>query len=94
MRGSSGYGKTFLKLDNGYQREDAHKDIGTLLDWIKTQPGLDSDRVMVFGESYGGYLALILAIIVERRFELFTKNNTGGVFPRPERDIRSILKLD
>lgn len=61
VRGSSGYGKTFLKLDNGYQREDAHKDIGALLDWIKTQPTLDADRVMVFGESYGGYLTLAVA---------------------------------
>jgi len=61
VRGSSGYGKTFLKLDNGFQREDAHKDIGALLDWIGTQPDLDADRVMVFGESYGGYLALAVA---------------------------------
>ncbi len=61
VRGSSGYGKTFLRLDNGFQREDAHKDIGALLDWIKTQPTLDADRVMVYGESYGGYLALAVA---------------------------------
>jgi dipeptidyl aminopeptidase/acylaminoacyl peptidase len=61
VRGSSGYSTTFLKLDNGYQREDAHKDIGALLDWIKKQPDLDADRVMVFGESYGGYLALSVA---------------------------------
>lgn len=62
VRGSSGYGKTFLKLDDGMRREDAHKDIGALLDWIKTQPDLDADRVMVFGESYGGYLALAVAV--------------------------------
>jgi len=62
VRGSSGYGKTFLKLDDGLRREDAHKDIGALLDWIKTQPDLDADRVMVFGESYGGYLALAVAV--------------------------------
>jgi dipeptidyl aminopeptidase/acylaminoacyl peptidase len=61
VRGSSGYGKTFLKLDDGLRREDAHKDIGTLLDWIKTQPDLDANRIMVFGESYGGYLALAAA---------------------------------
>lgn len=61
VRGSSGYGKTFLKLDDGSLREDAHKDIGALLDWIKAQPGLDANRVMVFGESYGGYLALAVA---------------------------------
>jgi alpha/beta superfamily hydrolase len=65
VRGSSGYGKTFLKLDDGLLREDAHKDIGALLDWIKMQPGLDSDRVMVFGESYGGYLTLAVAVTIE-----------------------------
>ncbi|WP_245395647.1 S9 family peptidase [Anthocerotibacter panamensis] len=61
VRGSSGYGKTFLKLDNGILREDSVKDIGALLDWIKTQPDLDSDRVMVTGGSYGGYMTLAVA---------------------------------
>jgi dipeptidyl aminopeptidase/acylaminoacyl peptidase len=61
VRGSSGYGKTFLALDNGLRREDAVKDIGALLDWIKTQPDLDADRVLVEGASYGGYLALSAA---------------------------------
>jgi dipeptidyl aminopeptidase/acylaminoacyl peptidase len=60
-RGSSGYGKAFLRLDNGLQREGAVKDIGALLDWIKTQPDLDTDRVLVEGTSYGGYLALATA---------------------------------
>lgn len=58
VRGSSGYGKSFLSLDNGLRREDAVKDIGALLDWIRTQPDLDADRVIVEGVSYGGYLAL------------------------------------
>ena len=61
VRGSTGYGKTFAHLDDGPRREDALKDIGALLDWIKTQPYLDSNRVMVKGESYGGYLALSTA---------------------------------
>lgn len=58
VRGSSGYGKTYLKLDNGRLREDSVKDIGALLDWIATQPDLDSSRVMVTGGSYGGYMSL------------------------------------
>lgn len=58
VRGSAGYGKTFLKLDNGPLREDAYKDIGALLDWVTTRPELDADRVMVFGTSYGGHMAL------------------------------------
>ncbi|MEL6402313.1 MAG: S9 family peptidase [Cyanobacteria bacterium J06626_4] len=61
VRGSTGYGKTFVKLDNGYLREDSVKDIGALLDWIETQPELDSDRVLVNGSSYGGYMSLAVA---------------------------------
>lgn len=62
VRGSSGFGKTFVNLDNGLRREDAVKDIGALLDWIKTQPDLDANRVMLQGGSYGGYLALSAAV--------------------------------
>ncbi len=58
VRGSTGYGKSYLKLDNGAKREDSVKDIGALLDWIKTQPDLDASRVMVAGGSYGGYMVL------------------------------------
>jgi len=58
VRGSTGYGKTYVALDNGFQREDSVKDIGALLDWIATQPDLDPDRVVVSGGSYGGYMTL------------------------------------
>ncbi|MFN2516959.1 MAG: prolyl oligopeptidase family serine peptidase [Pyrinomonadaceae bacterium] len=61
VRGSSGYGKTFIKLDNGFLREDTYKDIGALLDWIKTQPRLDANRVMVTGGSYGGHMTFAVA---------------------------------
>jgi dipeptidyl aminopeptidase/acylaminoacyl peptidase len=58
VRGSSGYGKSFLALDNGELREDALRDIGSLLVWIANQPAFDRERVSVMGASYGGYLAL------------------------------------
>ena len=61
VRGSAGYGKTFLKLDNGFKREDSYKDIAALLDWIKTQPQLAADRIMVTGGSYGGHMTLAVA---------------------------------
>ena len=61
VRGSTGYGKTFVRLDNGMRREDAGRDIGALLDWIAQQPDLDSSHVMVTGGSYGGYMALAVA---------------------------------
>ena len=58
VRGSSGYGKTYVALDNALLREDSVKDIGALLDWIATQPQLDKSRVFVMGGSYGGYMTL------------------------------------
>jgi dipeptidyl aminopeptidase/acylaminoacyl peptidase len=58
VRGSSGFGKTYVALDNGMKREDSVKDIGALLDWIATQPGLDAKRVVLIGGSYGGYMVL------------------------------------
>jgi dipeptidyl aminopeptidase/acylaminoacyl peptidase len=61
VRGSAGYGKTFLTLDNGMKREDSVKDIGALLDWISLQPNLDATRVVVSGGSYGGYMSLAVA---------------------------------
>jgi dipeptidyl aminopeptidase/acylaminoacyl peptidase len=61
VRGSTGYGKTFVDLDNGMKREESVKDIGALLDWIAQQPDLDKDRVMVTGGSYGGYMTLAVS---------------------------------
>ena len=62
VRGSNGYGKTYLSLDNGFKREDSVRDIGALLDWIPTHSELDSSRVGVFGGSYGGYMVLASAV--------------------------------
>jgi len=58
VRGSAGYGKTFLTLDDGFKREDSVKDIGAFLDWIGRDSGLDASRVAVMGGSYGGYMTL------------------------------------
>lgn len=58
VRGSSGYGRAWLQLDDGRRREDSVKDIGAFLDLIASDPGLDAARVAVMGGSYGGYMAL------------------------------------
>ena len=62
FRGSDGYGKHYMSLDNGFKREDSVKDIGALLDWIATRPDLDQERVAVFGGSYGGYMVLASSV--------------------------------
>ena len=67
VRGSTGYGKTFSLLDNGFKREDTYKDINALFDWIATQPGLDSDRIAVTGGSYGGHMTLAVSTFYSDR---------------------------
>jgi dipeptidyl aminopeptidase/acylaminoacyl peptidase len=61
VRGSSGYGKAFVDLDNGLKREDSVKDVGALFDWIAARPELDATRVLVTGGSYGGYMTLAVS---------------------------------
>ena len=58
VRGSAGYGKTFLTRDNGFKREDSVSDIGAFIKWIRQDPLLDFDRIAVMGGSYGGYMVL------------------------------------
>ena len=67
VRGSTGYGKEFTKLDNGFHRDDAYKDIGALLDWTATQPTLDSKHIMVIGGSYGGHMTWATAAFYNDR---------------------------
>jgi dipeptidyl aminopeptidase/acylaminoacyl peptidase len=58
VRGSTGYGKTYLAMDDGFKREDTVRDIGALLDWMDKDAALDSAHVAVMGGSYGGYMSL------------------------------------
>jgi dipeptidyl aminopeptidase/acylaminoacyl peptidase len=48
-------------------REDTYKDIAALLDWIRTRPELDGERVMVMGGSYGGHMTLAVATFYPER---------------------------
>ena len=89
VRGSAGYGKTYLKLDNGMKRDDSVKDIGALLDWIAGQTDLDKSRVAVTGGSYGGFMSLAVQTTYNDRikagidivgisnFVTFLKNTQG-----------------
>lgn len=58
VRGSNGYGKEYVSLDNGYKREDSVKDIGALIDYLGTLPSVDKEKIAVYGGSYGGYMVL------------------------------------
>ena len=67
VRGSTGYGKSFVKLDNGFLREDSYKDINSLFDWIATRRDLDASRVAVTGGSYGGHMTLAISTFYSDR---------------------------
>ena len=67
VRGSTGYGKSFSLLDNGFHREDTYKDINALFDWIAAQPELDAERVAVTGGSYGGHMTLAISTFYSNR---------------------------
>ncbi len=58
VRGSSGYGRAFRALADGWRRQYAVRDIGSLLVWIGLQPGFDVHHVVLMGRGYGGWLAL------------------------------------
>ncbi len=85
VRGSAGYGKSFLALDNGVLREDAVRDIGSLLVWLGVQPQFDRDRVVVMGGSYGGYMVLASLVSYGERLR-------GGIDVAGISDFVSFLK--
>jgi len=95
VRGSTGYGKYFVELDNGNKRMDSVKDIGATLDWIGKQGDLDGRRVAVYGGSYGGFMSYAsmieyndrltagISVVGISNFATFL-NNTSGY----RRDLR------
>ncbi|HRH41202.1 MAG TPA: prolyl oligopeptidase family serine peptidase [Pyrinomonadaceae bacterium] len=96
IRGSSGFGREFESLDNLEKREDALKDVEALLDWIKTQSDLDPSKIVLKGESYGGFVALatglrnqnkIKGVIAEK--PVISLKNTADYSPQSIKEMLS-----
>ena len=58
VRGSRGYGKKYLKADNGREREKVLFDIERIYNAIAADSSLDQGRIAVMGGSYGGFMSL------------------------------------
>jgi dipeptidyl aminopeptidase/acylaminoacyl peptidase len=85
VRGSTGYGRDYTALDNGMLRADATIDVGSLLEWLKTMPNFDAERVVVMGGSYGGYLTLASLVA-------FSDKLKGGISTVGISDFTTFLK--
>jgi dipeptidyl aminopeptidase/acylaminoacyl peptidase len=70
VRGSTGFGKRFVSLDNGPElRENSVRDIGAFLDRLAADPAIDASRMAVTGGSYGGYMCYASAIFYGDRLK-------------------------
>jgi len=58
IRGSSGYGKTYMAMDNVRKRGDSVQDIEYAARWLKARSDVDPQKLIVYGGSYGGYMTL------------------------------------
>lgn len=85
VRGSSGYGRAFLQMDDGVKRGDSVADLRGLLDWIKQQPALDGKRVAIMGGSYGGFMTLA-------GLASYSKNFVAGISIVGISDLGSFLR--
>jgi dipeptidyl aminopeptidase/acylaminoacyl peptidase len=95
IRGSTGYGRRFMTLDDGLRRGESYQDVGSLLDWIREQPDLDENRVLITGRSYGGHLTLVSSFLYAERIRgaisivgmsnLVTSLSNTGIY---RRDLR------
>ena len=57
-RGSSGYGKSFYKMDDRNHGDKDLKDCIAGKDWLKAQPMIDGEKIGILGGSYGGYMTM------------------------------------
>jgi dipeptidyl aminopeptidase/acylaminoacyl peptidase len=74
IRGSTGYGRKYLSLDDGVKRGDAIRDVAAILDWVAGSDRLDAGRVAAYGGSYGGFMSLACLVNYPERFRCGVDN--------------------
>jgi dipeptidyl aminopeptidase/acylaminoacyl peptidase len=77
VRGSSGFGKKFVNLDNGALRVNGVRDIKATVDWLVESGTADPKRIGIMGGSYGGYM--VMAGLAEYPDEIAAGANLFGV---------------
>ncbi len=87
VRGSTGYGLDFMRMDDLERRESSFQDVPATVDYLVSSGMADPDRIGVHGWSYGGYLALIA---VTRWPDLFTSGSSHAGMS----DLADLLRRD
>ena len=92
-RGATGFGKTFARLGVGPRRDETPRDVGAMLDWIRAQPDLDADRVVVAGIGPGAAMALAALAAHGNRIAGAIAAFPDAVPPTFERTTRPVLVI-
>ncbi len=58
VRGSSGYGRSYMMLDEVEQRMDSVTDLHYAVQWLHQQGIINNERIAIYGRSYGGFMVL------------------------------------
>lgn len=69
-RGSSGYGKTFYKMDDRKHGDADLKDIVESKSWLEEQPNIDGSKIGIIGGSYGGYMVMAALAFEPETFDV------------------------
>lgn len=69
-RGSSGYGKTFFKMDDQNHGDKDLKDCIAGKDWLAVQPNIDGGKIGILGGSYGGFMTMAALTFAPEEFEV------------------------
>ena len=69
-RGSSGYGKTFYKMDDQNHGEGDLQDCVEGKNWLASQPEIDGEKIGIMGGSYGGYMTMAALTYAPEEFDV------------------------
>ncbi|MCG8696490.1 MAG: prolyl oligopeptidase family serine peptidase [Bacteroidales bacterium] len=69
-RGSSGYGKTFYKMDDKNHGDKDLKDCIWGKKWLQNQDYIDTSKIGIIGGSYGGYMTMAAMTFTPDEFKV------------------------
>lgn len=105
IRGSDGYGRSFVEMDDGQKRLDAQYDIVSLVDVIIKRHGMNAENISIIGESYGGYTTLSMitrypnlfrcavAVAGMSSLNIFFKNTAAWRIPLRQKEYGNVQEM-